>query len=1516
MKTRLRNIRNVIQSSFHFGKKRGGRTVANFRWDVLRAIVLANMLSILTVSSTSAHPDDDWEPYYSWMWKNDHYIGNRPLSQILWPRTHDTLTWDPANFGFGARTQAMTLREQLDYGIRAFDLRFQYFADYKQYVGVHGPAIGDPAIVGMERMRSHLKGWLQRPDSSKEIVIAETWDWGCNGDGNVDSKSPNCPEANHDDEFCIGFYETFKDRLIPLEPANDPALRVRDNCPDVYNPDQFDEDRDGVGRLCDVDDDFNSPPSDSDGDSILDINDNCPTRYNQGQREIYNKVNDYRGFRGVGVVCEESGDPDEDSIPTYQPTDASLTLREVWERYPGRNLIWKVQYAQCDDAFASYKAQTGVDIAKYNWRSHIIDGVSNESSFAGPIKTAMRESLVRNNAFRIDSFNAIQTQATYGNGNLESLFYLAHVVGSDTLHNAYEWYRTNQHFAYRNLNLIGVDFPEHLRNSYDGGRAMEAPYWNRNYMIMRTQFVDRINGQLCSKIVEANDGITWIAEDCYFEAICADKVERPVGLVVRKSVNGRQSKLLEEAERYSQDECSSIDLSPDPDGDFKKFYDKGCQTHEVGLQANGLTNPTMELSAVCNVSGQNRRETHTVRVDSEGPVLHSMSDGYNGSNWINHSNVCVLRDEGVGLNNQDQHGLALFSADVTNNLDGTHTFTCGGSSRFADRVGNVTTDTESKIFRIDDKPPRVSVDNRFPYSQQACGAQDNPCFEGGQTKLNVETMIALGRLTVSDDKDPDPKLNCGPSLALGLNDAGCSAIDHAGNKSSVAMFRVNVVDSPPSLTVPANISREIYPGENAVVTFNVSATDPQGQPSVACSHSSGSVFPEGSTTVSCTATDSRNQKTTKTFSVIVHINQPPSAYTVLPSLVFDEGSYGIYNYTASDPEGNSFTVSPSCGLGSLVTSSGPNANGQGSFKCRFPDGDIADAAPGLTLSAYKHGDVQYNFRAEINNVVPSIILTENKSVARGEIVNIFGFWVDPALTADQPYTYSWKLDGGAPDQTGTAIYGSSISTQRSFPELGSYTVTFKVTDKDGGSSSKSMQIDVVNQTPVAVCEDKTVSGVDCKVPVLIDNGSYDPDDDTISLTYSPGPVYPVNTDTLVTLTVDDGIDEQGIAEAICTVSCVNMPPDAKADVGQLTNIGDVARVSLTGSSSSDYEDDIGDLSFNWSVDSQPVCTGGVECADIQTDLEFGRYQVTLTVTDTLGDSSSKTLEVVIDPASLSLVDCEKFEVEFCIEEDGSMHGNCTVDEFKANGEIGLPIGVNYMDLLASSDLSFLAGSGYSPDGFTNTTTDIAFEKKGKDGDHWKLFAPTGGIEKLEFDWKGAKFEFKEKHVPVEFESVLISSQATTLRVKYSRKEIVGAFTVNFPNHQKLIVDTTTNTTTTVPVIPVTEIRKNKEIEVELPFPLVLGDIISISGGASHSLHVSNYYTHSIGRFKFKGESNELLPMPNGAATMPRMVDIRFALGAQNYPGGCVRENADIKAKDRKWKQVNDSDSDSDSDSEK
>src|SRR5204862_3250487 len=117
---------------------------------------------------------------------------------------------------------------------------------------------------------------------------------------------------------------------------------------------------------------------------------------------------------------------------------------------------------------------------------------------------------------------------------------------------------------------------------------------------------------------------------------------------------------------------------------------------------------------------------------------------------------------------------------------------------------------------------------------------------------------------------------------VGTTTVSLQATDAAGN-TATGSFSVTVRDAtPPTLALPSDITAEATSAAGAVVTFAPSSTDNvDGSEAVVCDPPSGSVFPLGTTTVRCSATDASRNAATGTFTVTVRDTTPPAL--ALPS---------------------------------------------------------------------------------------------------------------------------------------------------------------------------------------------------------------------------------------------------------------------------------------------------------------------------------------------------------------------------------------------------------------------------------------------------------------------------------------------------------------------------------------------------------------------------------------------------------------------------------------------------------
>ena len=217
---------------------------------------------------------------------------------------------------------------------------------------------------------------------------------------------------------------------------------------------------------------------------------------------------------------------------------------------------------------------------------------------------------------------------------------------------------------------------------------------------------------------------------------------------------------------------------------------------------------------------------------------------------------------------------------------GTTSVTCTAT----DAVGNSVSETFD-VTVVDSTAPTLSVP-ASPVIETATGP-------GGAT-VDYAALVSA-----SDSVDTAPSVACTPpsgsTFPLGTTSVTCTATDAAGN-AVAASFNVTVVDTGvPILSVPASpvIETAVGPG-GATVDYAalVSASDVvDGALSVACTPPSGSTFPVGTTSVSCTASDTAGNTANASFSVSVVDGEAP-ILNLPASTVFEGPAGSMVNYSA------------------------------------------------------------------------------------------------------------------------------------------------------------------------------------------------------------------------------------------------------------------------------------------------------------------------------------------------------------------------------------------------------------------------------------------------------------------------------------------------------------------------------------------------------------------------------------------------------------------------------------------
>jgi hypothetical protein len=151
-------------------------------------------------------------------------------------------------------------------------------------------------------------------------------------------------------------------------------------------------------------------------------------------------------------------------------------------------------------------------------------------------------------------------------------------------------------------------------------------------------------------------------------------------------------------------------------------------------------------------------------------------------------------------------------------------------------------------------------------------------------------------------------ITCSPAsgslFALGTTAVTCSATTAGGASSDT--FAVHVVDTrAPVLSLPGTINVGATSPAGAVVTYSATANDlVDGLLVAGCDHPSGSVFPVGTTSVACSATDMHLNTASGGFLVIVSEDVTPPVLS-LPANITAEatsasGAVVTYVATAND----------------------------------------------------------------------------------------------------------------------------------------------------------------------------------------------------------------------------------------------------------------------------------------------------------------------------------------------------------------------------------------------------------------------------------------------------------------------------------------------------------------------------------------------------------------------------------------------------------------------------------------
>ena len=472
-------------------------------------------------------------------------------------------------------------------------------------------------------------------------------------------------------------------------------------------------------------------------------------------------------------------------------------------------------------------------------------------------------------------------------------------------------------------------------------------------------------------------------------------------------------------------------------------------------------------------------------------------------------------------------------------------------------------------------------------------------------------------------------VTCAPTsgsvFGFGTTAVTCSATDPVAGKTSTAGFDVTVADStPPVLVVPESVSASATGAAGAVVVFaGLSATDniDGAIATVACTPASGSVFPIGTTSVTCTATDAHGNTGSGTFAVTVRDTAPPAVTVpLLFSMEATSAAGAVVAY--SGVSATDAVDGPVAVVACLPASGGTFAIGSTPVVCTATD------SSGNSSSA--------SFTVTVRDTTPPAVsvpasITAGAAGASGAVVTYSG--VSATDTVD-----------------GVISSVSCAPASGSLFVLGSTTVTCSATDSGGNAGSALFTVTVVDRTaPVVTAPGSVTAEATGPSGAVVAYGGATAADAvdgpiaTVTCAPASGSVFPIGS-TLVTCSATDAGGNTGsssftvtvrdttppvVTEAATPTTLLWSPNKAMTPVQISGRATDATLVSVKYSVWDEYGtiNPAGSVAVN--ADGTYSFTVKLEAWRRGTDSDGRTYIVTVTATDSGGRTSSATATVKV-----------------------------------------------------------------------------------------------------------------------------------------------------------------------------------------------------------------------------------------------------------------------------------------------
>ena len=490
------------------------------------------------------------------------------------------------------------------------------------------------------------------------------------------------------------------------------------------------------------------------------------------------------------------------------------------------------------------------------------------------------------------------------------------------------------------------------------------------------------------------------------------------------------------------------------------------------------------------------------------------------------SSVSVLCTDSLG-------GTEVNGLTITISGNGTHAVSCtvtDGGGNTAEASTTVKLDSEDPVVSV----PAVvitaeaasaagamvnytfSASDAFSGATVACAPSADSIFAIGDTRVACTATDGAGNeatasftVTVRDTTAPAIALNGATTMSIAMGstflDPGATASDavdgavgisasgavdttvpgvytitytatDTAKNTATASLTVTVVDkTPPVLTLPATITAEATGSAGAIVTFVASATDTiSGSLAASCSPASGSTFPLGPSTVSCSATDAAGNTASGSFSVTVKDTTKPAVTLNGQADATIEAKTAFVDPGATATDGVSGTLP--------VTISGTvNTNAVGVYTLTYT----------ATDASANSGSASRTVRV-VDTTRPVVTLNGVSAVT----IEAGAVFTDPGATAVD------TLAGVLP----VTVTGTVQTTV-----VGTYTLTYSATDPSGNTGTATRTVTVRDTAPPVVTESVSPMSIwspnGAMVPVTVSGTVTDAGSGVASVTFAVADEY-------------------------------------------------------------------------------------------------------------------------------------------------------------------------------------------------------------------------------------------------------------------------------------------------------------------------------------------------------------------------------------------------------------------------